>query len=187
MDRQVSIPIKQYKVIISDLQNNIIIFGFFVSLVLLYLSFISKQITAPIETIRKNAEEFVSKMKMSRPLIPKTKELASLAISLNKMAKELDLRIKQINIEKEDRESLLASMQEGIVAINEDGKIISINEIAVDYLNIKKKKIINEHYSSLIKHKKILSIIKTSVRKDLNGHHASEQEIAIKSNKKRFF
>ena len=186
---RVSIPIKEYKVIISDLQNNIIIFGFFVSLVLLYLSFfISKQITAPIETIRKNAEEFVSKMKMSRPLgIPKTKELASLAISLNKMAKELDLRIKQINIEKEDRESLLASMQEGIVAINEDGKIISINEIAVDYLNIKKKKIINEHYSSLIKHKKILSIIKTSVRKDLNGHHAFEQEIAIKSNKKRFF
>ena len=40
-------------------------------------------------------------MKMSRPLeVPQTKELASLAISLNKMAKELDKRIKQIQIEK---------------------------------------------------------------------------------------
>ena len=81
-------------------------------------------------------------MKMTRPLeIPKNKELASLAISLNKMAKELDKRIKQINFEKEDRESLLSSMQEGIIAINNSGKIISINEIAIDYLNIKKKQI----------------------------------------------
>ena len=51
---RVSIPIDEYSVIISDLQNKIILFGLIVSVVLLYLSyFISKQITAPIETIRK--------------------------------------------------------------------------------------------------------------------------------------
>ena len=105
---RVSIPIDEYSVIISDLQNKIILFGLIVSVVLLYLSyFISKQITAPIETIRKSTEEYVKKMKMSRPLeVPQTKELASLAISLNKMAKELDKRIKQIQIEKEEKESL---------------------------------------------------------------------------------
>jgi len=186
---RVSIPIKQYQVIISDLQNNIIAFGFIVSLVLLCLCFvISKQITSPIEAIRKSTEKYVAKMKMTRPLeIPKNKELASLAISLNKMAKELDKRIKQINFEKEDRESLLSSMQEGIIAINNSGKIISINEIAIDYLNIKKKKIIKQHFSDIIKQHKILKIVKTSVEKSSKNHHVFDKEIAIKSNKKRFF
>jgi len=186
---RVSIPTKQYQVIISDLQNNIIAFGFIVSLVLLCLSFvISKQITSPIEAIRKSTEKYVAKMKMTRPLeIPKNKELASLAISLNKMAKELDKRIKQINFEKEDRESLLSSMQEGIIAINNSGKIISINDIAIDYLNIKKKKIIKQHFSDIIKQHKILKIVKTSVEKSSKNHHVFDKEIAIKSNKKRFF
>ena len=77
---------------------------------------------------------------MSHPLeIPNTKELASLALSLNKMAKELNKRIKQIQNEKDDKESLLSSMQECIVAINNNKKIISINNIAIDYLNLTKK------------------------------------------------
>ena len=78
---RVSIPIAEYRSIISDLQNKIILFGIFVSIALLYISyFISKQITAPIENIRKKTEEYVSTLKMSHPLeIPNTKELASLA------------------------------------------------------------------------------------------------------------
>lgn len=186
---RVSIPIDEYSVIISDLQKKIIWFGLIVSIALLYLSyFISKQITAPIETIRKSTENYVTKMKMSRPLeVPQTKELASLAISLNKMAKELDKRIKQIKIEKEEKESLLSSMQEGIIAINNNGKIISINNIAIDYLNITKKKILKQHFSNIIKHKKILSIIETSIEKQSKTHHVLEQEVAIKRHKKRFF
>ena len=186
---RVSIPVDEYSVIISDLQKKIIWFGLIVSIALLYLSyFISKQITAPIETIRKSTENYLTKMKMSRPLeVPQTKELASLAISLNKMAKELDKRIKQIKIEKEEKESLLSSMQEGIIAINNNGKIISINNIAIDYLNITKKKILKQHFSNIIKHKKILSIIETSIEKQSKTHHVLEQEIAIKRHKKRFF
>ena len=186
---RVSIPVDEYSVIISDLQNKIILFGLIVSVVLLYLSyFISKQITAPIDSIRKSTEEYVKKMKMSRPLeVPQTKELASLAISLNKMAKELDKRIKQIKIEKEEKESFLSSMQEGIIAIDNNGKIISINDIASDYLNITKKKILKQNYSKIIKHKKLLSIIESSIEKESKVHHAFEQEIAIKRHKKRFF
>ena len=186
---RVSIPIDEYSVIISDLQYKIILFGLVVSFALLYLSyFISKQITAPIDNMRKKTEQYVSTLQTSRPLdIPKTKELASLALSLNKMAKELDERIKQIQDEKEDKESLLSSMQEGIIAINKKGKIISINDIGIDYLNITTKEILKQHFSKIIKHKKLLSIIETSIEKESKTHHVFEQEIAIKRHKKRFF
>ena len=102
------------------------------------------------------------------------------------MAKELDKRIKQIQIEKEEKESLLSSMQEGIIAINNNGKIISINDIATNYLNITKKKILKQHFSKIIKHKKLLSIIETSIEKESKNHHVFEQEIAIKGIKNGF-
>ena len=176
---RVSIPIAEYRSIISDLQNKIILFGIFVSIALLYISyFISKQITAPIENIRKKTEEYVSTLKMSHPLeIPNTKELASLALSLNKMAKELNKRIKQIQNEKDDKESLLSSMQEGIVAINNNKKIISINNIAIDYLNLTKKTLLKEKYTKVIKNEAILSIIDTSIKKDGRQHHVFEKEV----------
>jgi len=186
---RVSIPIDEYSAIISDLQYKIILFGFIVSFILLYLSyFISKQITAPIDNIRKKTEEYVSTLHMSRPFdIPKTKELASLAISLNKMAKELDKRIKQIQNEKEDKESLLSSMQEGIVAVNKNGKIISINDIAKDYLNINKKNPLKKKYSDVIKIRKVNSIIDQNISKNAINKYVFEQEISIKKNKTRFF
>ena len=186
---RVSIPIDEYSVILSDLQNKIILFGLIVNIVLLFLSYlISKQITAPIENIRKKTEEYVSTLEMSRPLdIPKTKELASLALSLNKMAKELDKRIKQIQNEKEDKESLLSSMQEGIIAVNKNGKIISINNIAKDYLNINKKNILKKRYSDVIKIRKVNFIINQNISNVINREHVFEQEISIKKNKTRFF
>ncbi len=186
---RVSIPLDEYSAIISDLQYKIILFGFIVSFILLYLSyFISKQITAPIDNIRKKTEEYVSTLQMSRPFnIPKTKELASLAISLNKMAKELDKRIKQIQNEKEEKESLLSSMQEGIVAVNKNGKIISINDIAKDYLNINKKNPLKKKYSDVIKIRKFNSIIDQNISKNATNKHVFEQEISIKKNKTRFF
>jgi len=186
---RVSIPIAEYRSIISDLQNKIILFGIFVSIALLYISyFISKQITAPIENIRKKTEEYVSTLKMSQPLeIPNTKELASLALSLNKMAKELNKRIKQIQNEKDDKESLLSSMQEGIIAINNNNKIISINNIAIEYLNLTKKTLLKEKYTKVIKNEAILSIIETSIKKDARQYHVFEKEIEIIKNKRRFF
>ena len=186
---RVSIPIAEYRSIISDLQNKIILFGIFVSIALLYISyFISKQITAPIENIRKKTEEYVSTLKMSHPLeIPNTKELASLALSLNKMAKELNKRIKQIQNEKDDKESLLSSMQEGIIAINNNNKIISINNIAIEYLNLTKKTLLKEKYTKVIKNEAILSIIDKSIKKDGRQYHVFEKEIEIIKNKRRFF
>ena len=84
--------------------------------------------------MRIEAESYVKTLKLPSPIpIPKTKELASLAISLNKMAKEMDRRISIINQDKSERESL-SSMQEGLLALNKILEIISINEIALDYL-----------------------------------------------------
>ena len=182
---RVSVSLNELEDSMADLQSKILIIGFMIGLFCLLISFyFSKQLTTPLEAMRLEAEKYVSTLKLSTPIpIPKTKELASLAISLNQIAMELDKRIKKMQLDKTEKESILSSMQEGLLALNKKTEILSINDIAVDYLNIKKEIAVGTEISALSKNKKLLSIIK----KVSKNNTRIQQEIIIKGNKKRHF
>ena len=182
---RVSVSLNELEDSMADLQSKILIIGFIIGLFCLLISFyFSKQLTTPLEAMRLEAEKYVSTLKLSTPIpIPKTKELASLAISLNQIAMELDKRIKKMQLDKTEKESILSSMQEGLLALNKKTEILSINDIAVDYLNIKKEIAVGSEISTLSKNKKLLSIIKKVSKKNTR----IQQEIVIKGNKKRYF
>jgi two-component system phosphate regulon sensor histidine kinase PhoR len=182
---RVSVPLNEVEESLIILQKRIIIIGLIIGLLLLVTSFyFSKQLTNPLDSMRIEAESYVKTLKLPSPIpIPKTKELASLAISLNKMAKEMDRRISIINQDKSERESLLSSMQEGLLALNKNLEIISINEIALDYLQIPRKDAVGNRLSNLISNKKMLSFIKKVTKKNKN----IQNEIIFKTNKKRYF
>ena len=182
---RVSVSLNELEDSMADLQSKILIIGFIIGLFCLLISFyFSKQLTTPLEAMRLEAEKYVSTLKLSTPIpIPKTKELASLAISLNQIAMELDKRIKKMQLDKTEKESILSSMQEGLLAVNKKTEILSINDIAVDYLNIKKEIAVGTEISTLSKNKKLLSIIKKVSKKNTR----IQQEIVIKGNKKRHF
>lgn len=182
---RVSVPLNNITVIIKELQNQIIMIGSLIGVFLLYVSFhFSKILTNPIELMRKEAKNFVSSFELPKPLpIPETRELASLSISLNKMAKEVDSKIKSVQQEKDEKESLLSSIDGGIIALDAKGEIISINKVAIEYLNISSMSIKGEKYNNVIKHKKIISFIKNSIIQKEN----IQKEISYKLNKKRYF
>ena len=182
---RISVPLNNITVIIKELQNQIIMVGSLIGIFLLYVSFhFSKILTNPIELMRKTAKKFVSNFQLPQPLpIPKTRELASLSLSLNKMAKEVDSKIKNVQQEKDEKESLLSSIDGGIIALDENGKIIFINKIATDYLSITSKITEGENYKNILKHKKIRSFIKGSFQ----PKEKTQKEISIKLNKKRYF
>ena len=129
---RVSVSLNELEDSMADLQSKILIIGFIIGLFCLLISFyFSKQLTTPLEAMRLEAEKYVSTLKLSTPIpIPKTKELASLAISLNQIAMELDKRIKKMQLDKTEKESILSSMQEGLLALNKKTEILSINDIA---------------------------------------------------------
>ena len=182
---RVSVSLNDFEDSMADLQSKILIIGVIISLFCLLISFyFSKQLTTPLEAMRLEAEKYVSTLKLSTPIpIPKTKELASLSISLNQIAMELDKRIKKMQLDKTEKESILSSMQEGLLALNKKTEILSINDIAVDHLNIKKEIAVGSEISTLSKNKKLLSIIKKVSKKNTR----IQQEIVIKGNKKRHF
>ena len=180
---RVSMSLSNLEMIIKDLQKQVVYLGVVIGFSLLFISFyFSRKVTIPLQSMRKDAESFVETFQLTDPLtIPKTKELASLAISLNKMAVEIEKRIKIIQHEKDDREELLSSMQEGIISLDNKMKVLSINDIAKEYLHIEPENIIGEKVTSIIRQKKVTSFIK-KVKK---GKGKTQDEIVIKTNKKR--
>ena len=66
-------------------------------------------------------------------------ELGDLATAFNKMSDGLRSSYRRLALEKERDETLLESMSEGMVALDEQGKIVLINSVAADMLNLKER------------------------------------------------
>ena len=179
---RVSMSLSSLEMIIEDLQKQVVYLGVIIGFSLLLISFyFSRKVTIPLQLMRKDAESFVETFQLSDPIpIPKTKELASLAISLNKMAVEIE-KIRIIQHEKDDREELLSSMHDGIISLDNKMKVLSINDIAKEYLHIEAENIIGEKAASIIRQKKVTSFIKKVKKKK----GKTQDEIVIKTNKKR--
>ena len=61
-----------------------------------------------------------------------SEEIGGLADAMNHMAAQLDSRIRTIVRERNEREAVLSSMSEAVVALDNQERIISINETARD-------------------------------------------------------
>lgn len=181
---RVSTPLDTIDKSINSLQNKVLILGVFITGGLLVLSFFfSKKMAKPLEHMKHAAERF-SKEDLSRPIaLPNTKELASLAESLNTMASNLDKRLKTITTERNEREAVLTSMREGVIAIDAERKIISINDAACLYLELVKDESIGKNVDGKIRDTGFLDFYNELTQSTT----PLEKEIRIKKNKDRFF
>ena len=182
---RLSVSIKELNLTIEKAQKQVFLASIWIAIIILIASYLfSKTVTSPIQTIQIEAEKFVKTLTKAEPIpSPNIKELASLSFSFNKMAKEIDRRIKIIRKEKNDKDSILTSLQDGLVTLDNEYNIITINETAKDYLNILDPKPAGKKINTLVKKKRVLALIK----KTKNKVEKQQAEITIKQKKKRYF
>ena len=96
---------------------------------------ISRKISRPIEQMKETAQRFASGQFELRVPIPKQIELADLAQALNEMARQLQDRINTITRQRNEVEAILSSMIEGVLAVDVNNRIVSINRAAAKFLN----------------------------------------------------
>ena len=85
---------------------------------------ISRRITRPIEAMKKSAGHFADGDFSHRLAAPDSEEMAGLADALNQMAAQLDRRIQTIVSQHNELETVLASMLEGVIAVDNDFDLI---------------------------------------------------------------
>jgi two-component system phosphate regulon sensor histidine kinase PhoR len=115
-----------------------IIFG---GLIILFLAavfslLVSRRISRPLERIKQGAERFAAGDFSHRLHSIGSAEIGSLAETMNTMAAQLEERLQTLSKERNQREAVLSSMVEGVLAVDTTGHIISMNKAAAQFFSV---------------------------------------------------
>ena len=91
---------------------------------------VARRISQPIEEIKRGAAHFADGDLTHRLPSPDTEEMAGLTETLNRMAAQLDERIQTVFQQRNELEAVLSSMLEGVLAVDRNERIISMNPAA---------------------------------------------------------
>ncbi|MCP3939980.1 MAG: HAMP domain-containing protein [Desulfobacteraceae bacterium] len=162
---------------ITVVWNNIMLVLFFTLIAAVIASFyVARRITRPVERMRKEVIEFAKGNLDNRLTPPDTEELSQLARAMNKMAAKLDKKILDFKNRSHELEAVHASMQEGVIAVDNHEQIITVNAAAARIFDFS---------ASVLKKKNILDLsinyeLRIFILKALSTHEPVEDDILIK-------
>lgn len=132
-----SIPVKMVDETLTTLGNQIAVGGLIVVVLAALISLvITRRISRPIERLRQGAERFAEGDLSYQLPIPSTEEVGGLAQSMNKMAAQLDDRLRMVLRQRNEIQGILSSMVEGVLAVDPEGRLLNLNEAAAEMLQI---------------------------------------------------
>tara|TARA_B100001248_G_scaffold262733_1_gene261894 strand:- start:13549 stop:15327 length:1779 start_codon:yes stop_codon:yes gene_type:complete len=142
--------------------------------------YISRRMSRPLEDIKALAEkmksgDFSIKTEIKPSLIL---EVQTLGTAIMSMAKQLQKRIDTILAQKNELDTVFASMSEGLITIGLDGKIGHINSMAEKILKLDAAK--DKNFEEAIKEGPVVQYIKEAMSRDF----IDEQEVRIYDGKK---
>lgn len=130
-----SVAMTQLQATLHSVFMEVLRYGVMIALVLAVLSLaLSWKISRPLELMRLGAERFARGDLTHRLAVPSSREIAGLAASMNKMAAQLDERIRTIVAQRNEQQAVLSSMIEGVLAVSANGKVMSLNNAAAAML-----------------------------------------------------
>ena len=117
-------------------KNGLVVLAIVVAAALFSLV-VSRRISRPMEEIQIAAQRF-ARGELDVPLpVPKSEELAAMVDSLNRMAVELNDRIHAMAAQRYEQETILSSMVEGVLAVDNRERVITVNPAAQNLLGIR--------------------------------------------------
>jgi two-component system phosphate regulon sensor histidine kinase PhoR len=96
----------------------------------------ARRLSRPLEEMKQGAERFAHGDLRVKVPVPASDELASLAEALNYMAEQLDERIRTIIRQRQEQEAVLASMVEGVMAVDQRERLITLNQAGARLLGV---------------------------------------------------
>ncbi|SDC26753.1 two-component system, OmpR family, sensor histidine kinase ResE [Candidatus Frackibacter sp. WG11] len=163
-------PLAGISGIMGKLQE-LLFFATLMAIVLaILLSFtFSKSLLNPLNRVNQAALRLAKGEFNTRVKTKTNDEIAQLGQTFNYLAGELEATIAELNQEKNKIESILVSMNEGVVAINEDREIILTNPQAETLLNLSQDRL-GEKLSQITDNQDLLNIFNSALE---------EEEVAI--------
>jgi two-component system, OmpR family, phosphate regulon sensor histidine kinase PhoR len=141
----------------------------------------ASRISRPLREITHQAQRFALGDLSEKPGVYEIEEMADLAEAMNVMAGELNNRINTIAGQRNELETVLSSMLEGVIAIDREEKIIKINASAAQMLDIDQEKCRGKSIQEVMRNVAFQKFI----GKVSSGNAVSEEDIIVYNNEER--
>jgi two-component system phosphate regulon sensor histidine kinase PhoR len=165
-----SIPITVIDQELTKLYKRVLWAGIIIAVCTAVVSlFISKKLSRPIEQMKEMAKRFASGDFSCSLSMSSATEPAELANALNEMAKQLSDRIDTITEDKNQIHAILSSMIEGVMAVDAEGRIVSLNKAAADFLNIEQVQAVGRNIEEIVRNPELQQFVQNTLQgKDLS-------------------
>jgi two-component system, OmpR family, phosphate regulon sensor histidine kinase PhoR len=179
-----SLPMKAIAGAISELYVKVALGGLGVAVLVAFLAFfIARRISGPLNDLQRGALRF-ARGDLGRELpIPHTAELASLAEALNYMAGQLQSQIQSLSRQGQEQEAILSSMTEGVLALDAEGRLLTINSAGAEMLHLDPATAHNLPVQDVIQD----SGLKWFINRTLSNPQPIEGEVEIKDDGRKIF
>ena len=137
-----SLPVTAIYDELTAIRIKIAIGGLLIAIIAAVISLIiSRQYSRPVEKLKEGAVRFAHGELDHRLTPPDAQELAGLADAMNQMARQLDSRINTIENQRRELETVLSSMVESLIAVDNKEHVISLNLAAARWLRTDHRKV----------------------------------------------
>ncbi len=144
---------------------------------------VSRRISRPIEEMKAAAERFaLGNLSHRVPVPEEPEELGELAQVLNRLAGELGDKIALLERQSNEQGTMFASMMEGVVAIDENRRVINLNPAAERLLGIRPGDAFNRSLHEVIRNSALHKLIEQAFKKE----ESVEGDIVIFNGEERY-
>lgn len=125
---RVSLPLTSIEKALGDVSGRIAI-SFLVIVIASLLAglLVSRNISRPLRKMQKSIMQYSTSGPAVRVEVPDSEEMAAVAEAFNAMVSELDARLKELDRQGSEQRAVLASMQECVLAIDNNERILQMN------------------------------------------------------------
>lgn len=178
-----SMPMASVGQALRGVQGRILLGVLVIALVAMAVSLaVSKKISSPLEEMRLGAQRFARGDFESRLMVSNSEEMGGLAEAMNEMVSQLDERICAITQQRNEQEAILASMTEGVIAVNSEDRIISVNEAACRMLGMEASNVSGRSIQEVIRNASLHKL----VSRTLSEQRELQEDITLEAQETRF-
>lgn len=142
----------------------------------LTLMVFTRQLSVPLKQLQAGAKRFESGDLDHALPVPDNAEIGALADALNSMAAQLDEKLRTITAQSNERHAVLSSMVEGVLAVDDSERLITLNAAAARFLNVDVTAVRGRSIYEVLRQAQLQDL----VRRALEGHAPVEGEINLR-------
>ena len=128
--------------------------------------FVTGRISRQMSEVKEGATAFAAGDFSHKLSVPRTAEFASVAESLNAMADDLDEKIRTVTRERNEREAVLVSMIEGVLAVDTDERVITLNEAAARLLGTERGAAVGHSIQEVVRNPELQRVVADTLAGD---------------------